>query len=121
MENSDKIVVLITVLIAGILTWKMVFDFYKVRLHKIFAHVIAVATSSFMFLSSMLLFVPKNYQRGATAEVEFSLMSFITVVVMLLAIYLLFKYLPNRNSDKTVETTKKPSKKSAKKAAKKNQ
>lgn len=110
MQNTDKIIVLIIVLLAGFLTWKMVFDFYKVKFHKIFAHLIAVATGSFMFLSSMILFVPENYQRGSSADVEFSITSLVTVIIMLLAIYLLFKYLPQRARQKE-EAMRKPAKK----------
>lgn len=110
MENTDKVIVLLIVLGAGILTWKMVFDFYKTKFHRIFAHLIAVATGSFMFLSSMLLFVPTNYQRGMGPEVEFTITSLLTVVVMVLAIYILFKYLPQRNK-KNEEIIKKPKKK----------
>ena len=110
MENTDKIIVLLIVLGSGILTWKMVFDFYKTKFHRIFAHLIAVATGSFMFLSSMLLFVPTNYQRGSGPEVEFSITSLLTVVVMVLAIYVLFKYLPQRNK-KNEESMRKPKKK----------
>ena len=110
MENMDKALVLIITILAAVLTWKMVFDFYKAKLHKIFAHLIAVATSSFMFLSTMILFVPQNYQRGTSAEVEFSAMSLVTVLIMLAVIYTLFKYIPQRNRNKE-ETIKKPSKK----------
>ncbi len=91
----EKIIVLIIVLIATFLTWKMVKDFYKTKFHMIFTHLIAIVTSSFMLLSSMFLFMPKNYQRGSTAEVELSTISVITVIVMLLVLYLFFKYIPN--------------------------
>lgn len=121
MENTDKIIVLIIVLTAGVTTWKIVFDFYKTKLHKVFAHLISVATASFMFLSSMILFVPKDYQRGAGPEAELSLMSVATVIVMILAIYFLFSYLPRRSKKKEEgmkmpikkreETTKRSSKK----------
>lgn len=97
MENADKAIVLLIVLVSAVLTWKMVFDFYKGKLHKVFAHLIAVATASFMFMSTMILFVPKNFQRGATPEVEFSFLSLVTVIVMLAAIYLFFKYIPSKN------------------------
>ena len=110
MENTDKIIVLFIVIGAGILTWKMIFDFYKTKLHKLFAHLIAVATASFMFLSSMILFVPKDYQRGAGPEVEFTITSLATVGLMLLAIFILFKYIPSRNRGKD-ESIKKPKKK----------
>lgn len=97
MENADKAIVLLIVVVSAVLTWKMVFDFYKNKFHRIFAHLIAVVTASFMFMSTMILFVPKDYQRGATAEVELTFMAFVTVVVMLSAIYLFFKYIPSRN------------------------
>ena len=110
MENTDKIIVLLIVLTAGILTWKMVFDFYKTKLHRLFSHLIAVATASFMFLSSMILFVPKDYQRGAGPEVEFTIASLGTVVLMVLVIFILFKYIPSRSKGKE-ESIKKPKKK----------
>ncbi len=91
----EKIIVLIIVLSASIATWKLVKDFYMTKFHKIFAHLIAVITSSFMLLSSMILFVPKNYQRGMGPEVELSFMGVITVVVMVAVLYLFFKYIPN--------------------------
>lgn len=91
----EKIIVLIIVLSASVATWKLVKDFYMTKFHKIFAHLIAVITSSFMLLSSMILFVPKNYQRGMGPEVELSFMGVMTVVVMVAVLYLFFKYLPN--------------------------
>jgi hypothetical protein len=91
----DKIIVLLIVLTASFLTWKMVKDFYITKLHKVFAHLIAVITSSFMLLSSMFLFLPKNYQRGAGPEVEITFIGIITVIVMLAVLYLFFKYVPN--------------------------
>lgn len=97
MENFDKIMVLIIVFTASFATWKMVKDFYITKMHMVFAHLIAIATASFMFLSTMFLFVPKNYQRGATAEVELSLMSIVTVFVMVAVLYLFFKYIPSKD------------------------
>ena len=91
----EKIIVLTIVLMAAFLTWKMVKDFYITKLHKLFAHLIAVITSSFMLLSSMFLFMPKNYQRGAGPEVEITFTSILTVVVMLGVLYLFFKFVPN--------------------------
>ena len=91
----EKIIVLTIVLMAAFLTWKMVKDFYVTKLHKLFAHLIAVITSSFMLLSSMFLFMPKNYQRGAGPEVEITFTSILTVVVMLGVLYLFFKFVPS--------------------------
>ncbi len=91
----EKIIVLTIVLMAAFLTWKMVEDFYITKLHKLFAHLIAVITSSFMLLSSMFLFMPKNYQRGAGPEVEITFTSILTVVVMLGVLYLFFKFVPS--------------------------
>lgn len=93
----EKIIVLIIVLSASVATWKLVKDFYMTKFHKIFAHLIAIITSSFMLLSSMVLFVPKNYQRGVGPEVELNFMGVITVVVMVAVLYLFFKYIPNNN------------------------
>ena len=92
----EKIIVLVIVLTASFMTWKMVKDFYATKLHKIFAHLIAVITASFMLLSSMFLFMPKNYQRGAGPEVELSVIGVVTVVVMLAVLYLFFKYVPQQ-------------------------
>lgn len=91
----EKIIVLIIVITASAMTWKMVKDFYSTKFHKIFAHLIAVITGSFMLLSSMILFVPKNYQRGSGPEVELTFVGVLTVVVMLAVLYLFFKYIPN--------------------------
>lgn len=93
----QRIIVLVIVFTAGFLTWKMVKDFYIKKLHKVFAHLIAVITSSFMLLSTMFLFMPKNYQRGTGPEVELSFMSIMTVVVMLAVLYVFFKYSPQNN------------------------
>ena len=90
----QRIIVLIIVMTAGFLTWKMVKDFYITKVHKLIAHVIAVATSSFMLLSTMFLFMPKDYQRGSGPEVELSFMSVITVIVMLAVLFVFFKYSP---------------------------
>lgn len=95
--NIDKIIVLIIVFVASFLTWKMVKDFYKTKFHSIFAHLIAVVTSSFMLLSTMFLFMPKNYQRGAGPEVELTFMSVATVFTMVAVLYVFFKYIPSSN------------------------
>lgn len=96
----EKIIVLVIVLMAGFLTWKMVKDFYITKMHKIFAHLIAVATSSFMLLSTMFLFMPKNYQRGAGPDVELSFMSVFTVLVMLAVLFVFFKFSPQGTKKK---------------------
>lgn len=92
----EKIIVLIIVLTATFMTWKMVKDFYITKLHMVFAHLIAVITSSFMLLSSMFLFMPKNYQRGISPDVELSFTAIFTVVVMVAVLYLFFKYVPQQ-------------------------
>ena len=96
--NYDKIVVLIIVFTASFITWKIIKDFYKERFHMIFAHLIAIVTSSFMLLSTMFLFMPKNYQRGAGPEVELSITSVSIVFLMVFIIYVLFRYLPRRRA-----------------------
>ena len=68
------------------------------KFHKIFAHLIAVITSSFMLLSSMILFVPKTIKGGMGPEVELNFMGVITVVVMVAVLYLFFKYIPNNKN-----------------------
>lgn len=95
--NIDKIIVLVIVFVSSFLTWKMVKDFYSTKLHRVFAHLIAVVTASFMLLSTMFLFLPKNYQRGAGPEVELTFMSIATVVTMLAVLYVFFKYIPSSN------------------------
>ena len=91
----EKIIVLIIVLLASFLTWKMVKDFYITKFHMVFAHLIAIITASFMLLSSMFLFMPKNYQRGVTPEVELNLISIVIILIMLSVLYLFFKYFPD--------------------------
>jgi hypothetical protein len=91
----EKIIVLLIVLTSAFLTWKMVKDFYITKIHKVFAHLIAVITSSFMLLSAMFLFMPKNYQRGIGPEVEINVMSIITIIIMLGVLYLFFKFIPD--------------------------
>ncbi|RXJ99541.1 hypothetical protein CRU98_05805 [Arcobacter sp. CECT 8986] len=97
MENMDKIVVLIIVFVSAFITWKVIKDFYITKFHKVYAHLIAVITSSFMLLSTMFLFAPKNYQRGQTAEVDLSFTSIVSVIAMVAVIYILFKYIPSKN------------------------
>lgn len=94
--NYDKIIVLVIVFAASFITWKIIKDFYKQRFHMIFAHLIAIVTASFMLLSTMFLFMPKNYQRGAGPEVELSLNSVGITFVMVFVIFMLFNYLPNK-------------------------
>lgn len=93
---DDRAIVLIITMLSSFLTWKMVKDFYITKFHVLFAHIIAVVTACFMFISTMILFVPKNYQRGQTADVEFTLFSSLIVIMMLAAIYFFFSYLPKR-------------------------
>lgn len=90
-------IVLLIVLTAAFITWKMVKDFYQIRFHNLIAHIIAIITASFMLLSSMFLFMPKDYQRGATQEVELSLMSVGTVIVMVAVLYVFFKFASKEN------------------------
>lgn len=94
---NNQIIIMIITLVAAFLTWKMVYDFYKTRLHKVLTHLIAVMTGSFMLLSTTFLFMNKNYQRGTDEpQMLLSLQSVGTVVVMLLVLYFFFKILPNR-------------------------
>ncbi len=92
--NIEKIIVLTIVLTASFITWKLVKDFYIKKLHKAITHLLAVVTASFMLLSTMFLFMPKDYKRGAGPEVELSFMSIATVVVMVAVLYIFFKYVP---------------------------
>lgn len=97
MKNSDQIIILILTFLSAGLTWKMIFDFYKTKLHKVFAHLIAVMTASFMLLSTTFLFMNKNYQRGGSEpEMILSLESFAILFVMLFIIFMFFKYIPSR-------------------------
>lgn len=96
-QNYDKIIVLIIIFTASFITWKIIKDFYITKFHMIFAHLIAIVTATFMLLSSMFLFVPKNYQRNISPEVELSLTSVSTVLLMLIILYIFFKYIPSRN------------------------
>jgi len=91
----EKMIVLFIVITASVITWKLVKDFYITKFHKVFAHLIAVITASFMLLSSMILFMPKNYQRGVGPEVELNLIGILTIIVMIAVLYLFFKYIPN--------------------------
>lgn len=94
---NNQIIIMIITLVAAFLTWKIVYDFYKTRLHKVLTHLIAVMTGSFMLLSTTFLFMNKNYQRGTDEpQMLLSLQSVGTVVVMLLVLYFFFKILPNR-------------------------
>jgi Na+-driven multidrug efflux pump len=95
----EQVIVLIIVFTASFLTWKMVKDFYKDKFHMIFTHLIAIITASFMLLSTMFLFAPKNYQRGSgQSEVELTFSSVGIVIIMLAVLYLLFVYLPKKKS-----------------------
>ncbi|WP_298753423.1 hypothetical protein [uncultured Arcobacter sp.] len=97
MKNSDQIIILIITFLAAGLTWKMVFDFYKTKLHKIFTHLISVITASFMLLSTTFLFMNKDYQRGGTEpEMILSAQSFAILFAMLFVIFIFFKYIPSR-------------------------
>ena len=95
--NYDKIIVLIIVFTASFITWKIIKDFYMSKFHMIFAHLIAVITASFMLLSTMFLFMPKNYQRGLSPEVEISFTSIAIVIVMIFVLFVFFKYIPSRS------------------------
>ncbi len=98
--NYDKIIVLIIVFTSSFITWKIIKDFYMTKFHMIFAHLIAVITASFMLLSTMFLFMPKNYQRGLSPEVEITFTSIAIVVVMLFVIFVFFKYIPAKSNKK---------------------
>jgi len=97
MKNSDQIIILVITFLAAGLTWKMVFDFYKTKLHKIFTHLISVITASFMLLSTTFLFMNKDYQRGGSEpEMILSAESFAILFAMLFVIFIFFKYIPSR-------------------------
>ena len=92
---DDKAIVLFITMFASFLTWKFVKDFYISKFHMLFAHIIAIMTATFMFLSTILLFAVKDFKRGEE-EIVFSLSSFVIVIFMVGTIYVLFKYLPSR-------------------------
>ncbi|MGB7402639.1 MAG: hypothetical protein WA916_08660 [Arcobacter sp.] len=97
MGNIDQIIILILTLVSALLTWKMVFDFYKTKIHKVITHLIAVITASFMLLSTTFLFMNKNYQRGSgDPQMILSFSSVGILIVMLLILYLFFRYIPSR-------------------------
>ncbi len=98
--NYDKIIVLIIVFTASFITWKIIKDFYMTKFHMIFAHLIAVITASFMLLSTMFLFMPKNYQRGLSPEVEITFASIAIVIIMLFVLFVFFKYIPSKSNKK---------------------
>jgi hypothetical protein len=97
MKNSDEIIILILTFASAAFTWKMIFDFYKTKMHKIFTHLIAVMTASFMLLSTTFLFMNKEYQRGGSQpEMVLNFQSFGILFLMLFTIYMLFRYFPSR-------------------------
>ncbi|MCP4969095.1 MAG: hypothetical protein GY932_00705 [Arcobacter sp.] len=98
--NYDKIIVLIIVFTASFTTWKIIKDFYITKFHMIFAHLIAIVTASFMLLSTMFLFIPKNFQRGISPEVELSFTSIAIIISMLFTLYVFFKYIPSNSNKK---------------------
>ena len=87
----QMIIVLIITMTASFLTWKFVKDFYKPKFPMVFAHLIAVITATFMFFSSMSLFIPKNYQRGVTPEIEITFVSVAIVFAMVAVIFFFFR------------------------------
>ena len=98
MKNSDQILIMIITFASAGLTWKMVFDFYKTKLHKVFSHLIAVITASFMLLSTTFLFMNKEYQRGGDQpEMILSLQSIAIVFLMLFVLFIFFKYIPSKS------------------------
>ncbi|WP_428026980.1 hypothetical protein [Arcobacter sp.] len=97
MKNSEQIIILIITIVSAGLTWKMVFDFYKTKIHKVFSHLIAVITASFMLLSVTFLFMNKEYQRGSgEPEMVLSLSSLGILFVMLFVLYIFFRYIPSK-------------------------
>ncbi len=96
-QQVQMIIVYVIVFTVTFFTWKIIKDFYEPKFNKIATHLIAVFTSLFMFLSSMTLFVPRNYQRGITPEIEINFTSIATIIAMLAIIYFFFRYLPNKN------------------------
>ncbi len=97
MKNSEQIIILIITIVSAGLTWKMVFDFYKTKIHKVFSHLIAVITASFMLLSVTFLFMNKEYQRGSDEpEMVLSLSSLGILFVMLFVLYIFFRYIPSK-------------------------
>ncbi|WP_428024072.1 hypothetical protein [Arcobacter sp.] len=97
MKNSEQIIILIITIVSAGLTWKIVFDFYKTKIHKVFSHLIAVITASFMLLSVTFLFMNKEYQRGSgEPEMVLSLSSLGILFVMLFVLYIFFRYIPSK-------------------------
>lgn len=97
MKNSDQILIMMVTFIAAGVTWKLVFDFYKTKLHKVFTHLISVLTASFMLLSTTFLFMNKEYQRGGEQpEMVLSAQSLGILFIMLFIMYIFFRYIPSR-------------------------
>ncbi len=93
---DDRAIVLVVTLLSSFFTWKMVKDFYITKFHMLFAHIIAIMTATFMFVSIMLLFASKEIQTDRTKEVEFSFEALLFAILMTGIIYFFFKYLPSR-------------------------
>ncbi len=93
MENTDKIIILIIAFSAAVITWKLLFDFYKGRFHIIFTNIIASIAAVFMFITSITLFAPKNYEKDITPSVQLEFTPVLTIFVMIGILYFLFKYI----------------------------
>lgn len=91
-------IVMLLIFGSSFLVWKWVKDFYQLRYSNVLSHLVAIATASFMFLGSMMLFVPKDYVKGITPEVDISVTSIGGLLLMLGLIFYFFKYRPSKES-----------------------
>ncbi|NQY94640.1 MAG: hypothetical protein HRT43_10770 [Campylobacteraceae bacterium] len=93
----DVIIVMVLIFAATAITFKTIKSFYLLTYSSVVSTIIAAITSVMMFFSGMILFYPKDYQRGSnTSEVDLTIPNVALLVVIVCVIYYFFKYRPSQ-------------------------
>ena len=93
----DVIIVMVLIFAATGITFKTIKSFYLLTYSSVVSTIIAAITSVMMFFSGMILFYPKDYQRGSnTSEVDLTIPNVALLVVIVCVIYYFFKYRPSQ-------------------------
>lgn len=89
----EVLIVMILIFAATGITFKSIKTFYLQTYSTVVSTVIAAFTSIMMFFSAMILFYPKNYERGSSgSEVDLSITNVAILFLLVALIYYFFRY-----------------------------
>lgn len=92
-------VVMVLLFASAFFTWKWIKEFYQRNHGMILSHLVAIVTALFMFISSLILFLPKPELGHGPNDMDLNPINFVIIITMLGIIFYFFKYKPAREDE----------------------